>query len=188
MTGSVTVAWSDYSTTLQAPSVAIVPGHFHLEQFQDTEEDDTQDDTVLISAGEMVGTVEIRSYATSAYQRRHLESAVSEALMSTEGMRGTTALVMDPVSIGGVQWLSGSLCAFELDEASWQEEKVFGSRRYSYIEVDCQFPALVAQRDVPTVRSLQIALSAATTEDLSTPDIVPGVDGYPETVVLEGED
>ncbi len=177
---SYQVAWADYADDIAYPGVVVVPGKFSFYPTQEQEEDDTVSGSLLVSAGELDGTVQIRAYAATQFVRRSLEDAIIQALCSSELSPGVVSLRMDPVPIGGVTWVSGSICSFQVDDVEWNEERVFSSRRYSYLDLDCQYPMLYARQSYD-IQNLQFVFSAAVTEDLSTSAFVSGSDGPYET-------
>jgi hypothetical protein len=118
---------------------------------------------VLEEVGEFLGTFEIRLYATSPAKREELEQDVIDLFMSSAHRPGIILGQTGNLTIQGAATLYSAPIAFSLEETEWREEFAWENRRFSFLDVRVEFPALVLQ-DAYTIKSLRTAI----TQDLGS--------------------
>lgn len=118
---------------------------------------------VLEEVGEFLGTFEIRLYATSPAKREELEQDVIDLFMASPHRPGIIMQSTGNLTVMGAATLYSAPIAFSLDETEWREEFAWENRRFSFLDVRVEFPALVLQ-DAYTINSLRTAI----TQDLGS--------------------
>lgn len=116
------------------------------------------DGKAVMNVGEFTGSYELRIYAKSVSEREALEDKVLHALMAEPMRPGVVALQTPTLTVNSLVTLYSAPVAFMLDKAQWNEEFAFENRRFSFIDLDVEFPALVL-RDAYTITQLVIAIN-----------------------------
>lgn len=168
--GRVTVGQADPEDSQDYPSVVILPRRFGFEAHLAAEEledagGDPDDDTgqVVMDVGTFSGRFEIRVASRDPVERRALQARI-QALFFASQRRGWIKLTTPALTIGGTVTAHTSPVAYHLSGDTWEEEFVFDKKRFSFVDIEVSFPALVVWNDAYTIEDYQIAL----TEDLTT--------------------
>lgn len=170
LTGRVSAVQAGPEKTQEFPSVALLPNTFDFQPFEPDEvywDAVTDDGKVLINVGEFDGIYELQLYAKSVPEREIYEQRIMDLMLSTPGAPGTLYVTLPALLVGGYQSLYAPEIKVRLDSEEWREEFSFESRRYSFLDLEISFPALVA-RDAYTIESLQSAITNDLESD--TPD------------------
>lgn len=155
---------ADWEEPTQFPAVSVLPGKFTFDPWQEREVDDTQADKLFLEVGEFEGNVEIRVSARSRAQRELVEDAVLNYFLSRPLTPGVQTTTLPPVPVGGVATTYQATCAFALDDEEWREEMAFSDKRYTFLDVEAWFPALVVRSGVYTIQQLVLAFDADVNE------------------------
>jgi hypothetical protein len=142
------------------PYITLLPGAFSFDSFPADEIDETADAaSTLVCVGDIAGQVEIRVCSTYAAQREVLEDKVARAFMREPLRPGNLNLVIAPFAIDGVTFPNNLTASVDLNEdQTWDEEMVFTAPRFSSLNVDVMFSALVAATYY-TIETLQLAIT-----------------------------
>lgn len=174
----------------QFPCVAILAQKMNFEPAQADEtywsEDpgegtDIDDGKLVMNVGDFTGVCEIRVYAKSVAERESLEEKILHAFMSVEMRPGVVALTTPAVTVNEYVTLYEAPVAFMLDTADWQEEYAFENRRFSFLDLDMIFPALVL-RDAYRIEHLQTAINEDLESDTADETVEIDEDGYTSKV------
>ncbi len=163
----VSAPQAPYSQDVAYPSIVVVPSQFTFVPYQEEEVDDSQPDNLLVRMGDFEGSVELRIAGTSAFAREELEERVMGLLLN-ENNPGVLVVETAPVRLGGVQYLARAVAGFELTKEAWREEMVFSDERYSFLELDASYPALVSRGSIDNPIRLIETLVLAVNHDLAS--------------------
>lgn len=166
------------------PCVAILPTMITFNPFQAAEvwsQDPDElpfvdDGKTLMNIGEFTGGYELRVYAKSVPERERLEDKILHALMAEPGRHGVVSLLTPTVTVNSLVTLYQAPVAFMLDRTEWEEEFAFENRRFSFIELDVAYPALVTY-DAYTIFTMVAALTNALDSDTPVEQITVDDDG-----------
>lgn len=143
------------------PCATVLPGPVSFEPHDPIERgtsvDEIQDERVILDVGDFTGEYEIRVYAKSVAQREALEQAVTDLFLARL-TGGLLVLTLSGVTLRGEVQETTFPVGFMLDRGEWQEEYAWENRRFAFIDVRVEFPALVLQ-DAYTIDDLQQAIS-----------------------------
>lgn len=150
------------------PAVRVLPGKFTFDPWQEQEVDDTQATNLFLEVGEFEGNVEIRVSATSKFQREQIEDTILNWFLARAYTPGVQVTTLPPgQTVGGIATTYQANCAFSLEDEEWREEMVFAAKRYTFLDVEAWFPALVVRTGVPTIQSLRLAMEADVAADVT---------------------
>lgn len=175
LAGRVHTVHAEPETYAAYPSLYILPSKMRLETAQDLERDDAPRASVLVEVGSWVGTWELRIPGRSPYERQELEELVLQEFLAREGAPSTLVVAMAAVELDGVASTHRPSATFCLDAAEWDEEKSFSKQRYSFLDIDVEYPALTVRRAAP----IEEPILAIGELDADTPDeeVVVDADG-----------
>ncbi len=140
---------------------------------------DIDDGKLILNVGAFTGVFEIRVYAKSVSERERLEDAVLHALMAEEMRPGVVSLTTPALTVNEYVTLYQAPVAYMLDEVEWREEYAFENRRFSFIDIDVEFPALVV-RNAYRIDDLHLAINQDLESDVPLDEIVIDEDGDTE--------
>jgi len=159
----VGVMASQWEEPTEFPSVRILPGKFTFMPWQANEVDDSLDDVNVLEIGTMEGTVQIRISAKTSQERDEVEDAVANLFLSDELRPGVLPLQTPAVTLGGIATAYQAPVSFTMEDAEFHDEMVFSKKRYTFMDLNAYYPALVARR-VATIEELVLAF----TDDLGS--------------------
>lgn len=162
LAGKVSAVAAGPNERLECLAVKVIPSAFRFEPSNPNEiyfDEETDDGKLVVDVGQWVGIFTIELYTTSPAEREHYEQAIIDLFQSTEWAPGTIFVETPALTINGYASLHQAEIKFRLDDADWIEEMAFESRRYSFLDVSVDFPALVAV-SAATIEDLQVALSS----------------------------
>jgi hypothetical protein len=160
LSGKVSAVQEGPEKTSEFPSVALLPSVFAFtpsEPDEVYENEDEDDGKVLLDVGEFDGAMELQLYTKSKPERELYEQRILDLFLSQEGSPGTLFVETPELTVGGYVSLHTVEIKVRLDSEEWNEEFSFDAKRYSFLDLEVAFPALVA-RDAVTIEDLQIAL------------------------------
>lgn len=161
------------------PCAALVPNVLTFEAFHASPEvwsAAVDDGKALVNVGEFTGSYELRIYAKSVGERETLEDKVLHAIMAEPMRRGAVSLLTPAVTVGGLVTLYQAPVGFVLDTIQWNEELAWENRRFSFIDLDVEFPALVVQ-DAYTITQLIVAINENLESDVPDEEFQVNEDG-----------
>ncbi len=168
--------WADEEEIAAFPSIAIIPGKLSLTPWQEDELDEPDDDTLILSVGDLEGDCDIRVYAKSIDERADLAQRVQDLFFLRPGAPGVivTQTADLPLNVAGTPTTTmyGAPASFTLEEEMWNEEKVFSKKRYDFITIGCVMPCVIARAD-STINTMVAAtvIESDLTETLPIADI-----------------
>lgn len=143
----------------QFPSVMLLPSTFTLETWAATEvyyDEDVDDGRVLMDVGEFTGQVELRLYAKNVPEREDYEQRILNYFLADPDAPGSVRIVTPPMVIGDYATLYQASIVVRLTSELWREEFAFESRRYTFMDLEFAYPALIALENVPTIERLEL--------------------------------
>jgi hypothetical protein len=159
------------------PSAVVMPRRFVFQPFQEDEvwaPDDSMERVVEVGAFE--GRVELRLYALSAPQREEYEDKLTALFLSRTDAPGVLVVTCPAVTIAGqvsppteVSTYDAPV-AFTLDDTEWEDEKVFDKRRYTYLTLGLNLPALLLQ-SVYTIEEYVLAINHDLASDIPDEEV-----------------
>lgn len=163
---------------LKFPHVALIPQKFSFLPHQADERDHVRDVdrdfgpmTAIFNVGTWQGTVQVRIGAKDPETRYRLEYYIEQTFLGN--IDGTAPDARDIAGEGflrpGVMLIDipdcdDARCSFELEDDTWENEKVFTNEWYSIMNITANIPALVRAKGIPEIETLQLSL----TQDLDT--------------------
>lgn len=160
------------------PHVSLVPQRFSFLPHQADERDHVRGEdrsfqarSAVFDVGTWQGTVEIRVGAKTPFQRYELEYKLEQVFLGNadgtapDAQDRAGSLWMRPgVILIDVPECDNARCAFEMEDDTWDNEKVFANEWFSIMRVTANIPALVRAKNIPTIDTLELSL----TENLET--------------------
>ena len=156
---------ADSEEPTKYPSLRILPQKMTYQPFQATEIDATLPNSVLLDVGCFEGMYELRVSARTKAERETIEDLVTNVLLSSPLAPGVIAAQTRPVTVGGWITTHQALVSFTAEDLDWREELVFSKRRYSFIDLNAWYPALVMRSGVFNIEQLILAFSADLTSN-----------------------
>jgi hypothetical protein len=141
------------------PSVMLVPSSFTFEAWTATEvayNEDEDDGKLLMDVGEFTGNIELRLYAKNVPEREDYEQRILNLFLANPDAPGTITITTPPIVIGEHATLYQASIIVRLTSELWREEFAFESRRYTFVDLEFAYPALVLLDNVPTINQLEL--------------------------------
>lgn len=156
LAGKVTAVAAGPNENLACLAVKIIPDNFDFEPSQEDEvyELDPDDGKVITDVGSWTGNFVIELYTNSPAEREQYEQAIIDLFLETNWAPGTLYIDLPALTVGGYVSLYQAQIKFRLEEENWIEEMSFESKRYSFLDIYVDFPALVTR----TARDLDIQI------------------------------
>jgi hypothetical protein len=167
LNGKCDAGQADEEVLASYPSLRVIPRRFSFTPFEDEEIDLGSPTMQLVNLGDFEGQVELRIYELSQFKRGELEEAVLGYMMSTEGGSGSFFCRTAPLTLGLRDTLYSAPIIACLDDEDWREEMAFDKKRFSFLTLSVNYPALVVQ-DAPDI--LELYLAIARDLNATTPD------------------
>jgi hypothetical protein len=163
LNGNYAAGSDDEEVKATYPALRVIPREMEFSPFQENETgDDAGTDVAahtVACVGDFEGTAEIRIYSESRSRREHIEELVLDLfLRTTEGAPGMLTAQTPQLVLRGRQTLHAATVSAFLEDEDWQEEMVFAKKRYSFIQVQFVYPALVL-REAYDIDNLQLAIA-----------------------------
>lgn len=168
LTGKVSAVTAGPEVTLPCLAVRIIPDSLTFEPTNADElyfDDVTDDQKLVLDVGQWTGRFTIELYANNPPERERYEQAIIDLFTATEWAPGTLYLDTPTLTIMNYVSLYAAQLKIRLEEETWMDEMAFESKRYSFLEVSVDLPALVTAT-APTIDSLQLWLTENTIEDI----------------------
>lgn len=177
LTTSTHVGAQGPEITAKWPSLVLVPGSFSFNPIQADEVYDPEDIDVLVSeVGDFEGVVELQLFAKSGPERNKIEQKIVDLFLSTPWAPGVIKTTTPNLTVGGTATLYPAPVAFRLDGEDWQEEFSFEKRRFSFLDVELNFPALMLQTAY-TIDTLKLAITEDLSSDVAAEEVTVNEDG-----------
>ena len=184
---------------LKFPSLSLVPTRFSFLPDQADEKDHVRGvdrsfgpRTAVFNVGLWQGTVELRLGAKNPRKRYELEYKLEQIFLGN--VDGTAP---DAFDRAGELWLrpgvmlvdvpecDNARCAFELEDDTWENEKVFANEWYSVMRITANIPALVRAKGIPTIETLDLSLTQDLDTVVNTPTEADALSDIETVTVLE---
>lgn len=162
LSGKVTAVAAGPDENLNCLAVKIIPDRFDFDPSNPDDiywDENTDDGKVVTDVGSWVGNFTLELYATSPAEREEYEQAIIDLFTSTEWAPGTLFIDTPALTIMGYISLHQAQIKFRLEDETWVDEMAFESKRYSFLDVYVDYPALVT-RNAATIEDLQLAFSS----------------------------
>jgi hypothetical protein len=162
LAGKVTAVPAGPEENLKCLAAKVIPSTFNFEPSNADDlywDEDTDDGKVVQDVGSWTGNFVIELYTTSPAERELYEQKILDLFQATEWAPGTLFISTPALTINGYASLHQSEIKFRLDSEDWIDEMAFESRRYAFIDIFVDYPALTA-RDAHTIEDLQLAFSS----------------------------
>lgn len=184
LSGKVTAVAAGPETVLPCLAVKIIPDTFNFEPAQEDEvyEADPDDGKIITDVGSWVGQFTIELYASTPAEREQYEQAIIDLFMAETWAPGTLYVNLPALTVGGYASLYQAQIKFRVEQEQWLDELAFEGKRYTFLDIFVDYPALVTR----TAHDLDVSI-------LFSPDVeveitaVDQIDGdYQVTVTEEG--
>jgi len=121
-------------------------------------EADPDDGKVVVDVGCFYGLITLQLFTNSPAEREEYEQKIIDLFLRTVWSPGTAFLATPNLIINGYNSLYSSELRARLDSTQWEDELAFENKRYSFIEITIDYPALTTY-DAANLKSLQVCLS-----------------------------
>lgn len=189
--GKICAGPANRNHRLSFPHLALVPERFSFFPDQRSSRDpvtgedrDIGAKDTIYNVGRWEGTIKLTLGAKTAFRRYELEWLLEKLFL--DGTSGTLPSRPDAyadlrpgVLLVDIPNCHNARVAFELEDDTWENEKVFSNEWYSVMRITAQIPALVPFK-VDTIETLELVL----TEDLETVATPTSLPPDSETVVI----
>lgn len=163
LTGKVFATAADPEITLPCLALRVIstqPIMFEPTDSDEVYEAVADDGKVIVDVGQFTGRFTLELYTTSPAERELYEQAIIDLFLNTEWAHGTLYLTTPTLTVNSYVSLYSAELKVRLESEQWIEEMSFEAKRYSFMDVSIDYPALTT-RDAHTIDSLQIWLSDA---------------------------
>jgi hypothetical protein len=146
---------------------------FEPAQADEVYENATDDGKVIVDVGSFTGLFTLQLFAASPAEREKYEQAIMDLFLSTEWAPGTLFVTTPNLIVNGYSSLYQAELKARLDSEEWNEELAFEAKRYSFLEIYIDYPALTTYI-APAIQSLQLALMDMESVVVTVADIPAG--------------
>lgn len=174
LAGKVSAETEDPTKMAPCLAVKVLPDEFSFEPSQADEvySADPDDGKVVADVGLFSGLFIIQLFAVGKDERGKYEQKLLDMFMSTEWAPGTVFVNTPNLTVNGYASLYSAELRIRLDSEDWSDEFAFEAKRYSFLEVSVDLPALTTY-NAATLTSLQVAMSDVDAEIYTVADIDP---------------
>lgn len=163
LTGKVSAVAAGPETMAPCLAVKVIANRMKFEPTDLNEvywDEVTDDRTVVLDVGQFTGTVTLELFAVSAAERELYEQRILDLFLKTKWAPGTLFITTPTLTVNGYISLYSAEAKLRLESEEWNEEFSFEAKRYSFLDLFLDFPALTTDIDAPTIESLQVALDS----------------------------
>lgn len=185
LSGKVTAVAAGPEEDLACLAVKIIPDAMIFEASNPDEiywDEVVDDGKVVVDVGSWTGNFTIELYTNSPAEREEYEQKIIDLFQATEWAPGTLYLTTPALTVNGYASLHTAEIKFRLQEENWIDEMSFESKRYTFLEIFVDYPALTTY-NAGTIESLQLALAKMDDEVADMTDVD---DSYQVEVQLDG--
>lgn len=152
-------------------AVKILPDDFSFEPSQGDEvySADPDDGKVVVDIGNFSGLFTIQLFAVGNSERETYEQKLIDLFLATEWAPGTIFVNTPDLTVNGYISLYSAELRFRLNSEAWTDEFAFEGKRYSFLDISVDLPALTTY-SANNMELLQLALSKV--DQLLITDIV----------------
>lgn len=170
LAGKVTAVAAGPETTMPCLSAKVITDTFVFEPSQEDEvyEADPDDGKIITDVGSWIGNFTIELYATTPAERELYEQAIIDLFQVTEWAPGTIYVDLPALTIGGYVSLYQAQIKYRLEQEQWLDEMAFENKRFSFLDIFVDYPALVTR----VAKDLDIKLALANIDSLEIIDLV----------------
>jgi hypothetical protein len=156
LSGKVSAVAAGPETTLPCLAVKVIADGFTFEPSQEDEvyEADPDDGKIITDVGSWVGNFTIELYTATPAERELYEQRIIDLFMSTTWAPGTVYVDLPALTVGGYVSLYQAQIKYRLEQEQWVDEMAFEGKRYTFLDVYVDYPALVTR----TAHDLDIQL------------------------------
>lgn len=177
--GKICVGPATRDKRLRFPSLSLIPQRFSFLPDQADERDHVigadysfGPRTAIFNVGLWQGVIELRLGEKTPRKRYELEYKLEQVFLGnahgadlpTRDDRAGREWMRPGIILIDVPECDNARCAFELEDDTWENEKVFSNEWYSVMRITANIPALVKAKNIPIISNLQLSL----THDLNT--------------------
>lgn len=173
LAGKVSAVAAGPETTAPCLAVKVIVNSTRFEPTEPNEvywNEDADDRTAVLDIGQFVGTVSLELYAVSPAERELYEQRILDLFLATKWAPGTLFITTPTLIVNGYTSLYSAEAKIRLESEEWNDEFAFEAKRYSFIDLSIDFPALTTDTDAPTIDSLQLWLSTNPVDAYIIPD------------------
>lgn len=169
LVGKVRPVSADAMHAESMPAMAFVPRDFDPTFGSAIEVSKPTSSTQLMQVGEGRLRVEVRIGHRHPAQREALQEQFTALFLADPDAPGTISLLTAPLTIQGFATGYQAPCSYELANWEWNEERVFETARFVFMEMEILVPILylrgaTAGTEVYTIAAIQLQM----TRDLTT--------------------
>lgn len=171
LAGKVSAVAAGPETFAECLALKVLPERFVFEPAQQDEvyEADPDDGKIVLDVGSYTGLFTLQLFTVNPAERELYEQKILDLFQATEWASGTLFITTPNLLINGYASLYQAEIKVRLDSEEWNDELAFEAKRYSFLEIDIDFPALTT-RDISNLTSLQIVLAGVDDDIVSIDD------------------
>jgi len=162
LSGKVSVVAAGPETMAPCLSVKLIADSFTFEPSEPDEvywNEVTDDKQLVYNVGSFTGMISIQLYAINPAERELYEQKIIDLFLRTKWAPGTIFVTTPTLTVDGYPSLYSAEIKARLDGEEWNDEFAFESKRFSFLDIYVDYPALALDNDAPTIESLQVWLS-----------------------------
>lgn len=147
LAGKVSAVAAGPETNLPCLAVKVIPDNFNFEPSQEdvVYEADPDDGKVITDVGSWLGNFTIELYTATPAEREQYEQAIIDLFMEEEWAPGTIYIDLPALTVGGYVSLYQAQIKYRLESEQWIDEMAFEGKRYTFLDVFVDYPALVTR-------------------------------------------
>jgi hypothetical protein len=174
LNGNVKAAQAGPEENFVAPAVRIMP---QATVFEPSNGDEIysaapDDGKVVYQVGDFTGLFQLELWAKTKPERELFEQAILDLFIADPWAPGTLILNTPTLTINGYVSLYGAEIKVRLDQEEWQEELAFEGHRYTFLNLEIDFPALTSANAVQIQHLQSVFSSNLETIEISLGDTV----------------
>lgn len=175
LTGKVSAVADGPEKMAPCLAVKVLPDEFSFEPSQADEvySADPDDGKVVVDIGYFSGLFSIQLYAVGKEERDTYEQRLMDMFLETEWAPGTIYVNTPNLTVNGYASLYSAQLRMRLDSEDWSEEFAFEAKRYSFLDISVELPALTTI-NAANLTSLQLALEDTDAEIFTVDDVDSG--------------
>lgn len=148
LTGKVSAVIAGPEQVLACLALKVLPNDMTFEPAQEDEvyETVTDDNNFIADVGSFIGQYTLELYTNSPAERELVEQAILDLFMATLWAAGTLYITTPTLTVGSYVSLYSAEIKVRLTNEAWMDEMAFEAKRYVYLTVDVDMPALISRQ------------------------------------------
>lgn len=130
------------------------------------ENEDFDDGKVVVEVGLFSGNITMELYTVHPFERETYQQKILDLFLASEWSPGTLRLLTPNLVVNGYASLYQAEAGFFLQSEDWSDEMSFEAKRYAFLELEVEYPALTAY-NAANLTELTVVLETNDDPDLT---------------------